>query len=199
MWSVYSLLQGFLFCLTSIDASLCILKRPEHAFPCTVSSACLTWRPRKVPVCLAPSIKLSLCVFSDTAQATFVARPREGYSTPHQSNIFCSFCFRCYHTWEDCSMTVSRPALSQCVQPALARHHFKANHSSPKRMTSWMIFSCCNTVYSFTHSWGLKAREHLRLIFHLQVSPSRRVAHPTLSLGTELWLSTIIFLLYFQS
>lgn len=145
------------------------------------------WRPREVPGCLASSTKLFSCLFSDTAQATFATRSRRGYRTPHQSNIFCSFCFRCYHMWEDCSMTISRPALLQqySAQPL--------QDITVKPITgllnTWFFewFSAAlNTVYWFTHPWGLKARGHLRLIFYLQVSPSHHLVHPTLILGAEL-------------
>lgn len=83
----------------------------------------------------------------------------------------------------DCQQTCIT-TMGQC--PTLARHYFKTNHSSPKYMVFWMIFIFCNTAYSFTHAWGLKARECLRLIFHPQVSPSHHAVHPTLVLGTEL-------------
>lgn len=145
------------------------------------------WRPREVPGCLASSTKLFSCLFSDIALATFVTRSRKGCSTPHQRNIFCNFCFRCYDMQEDCSMTISRPALSQQDSAQLLQD------ITVKPITvllnTWFFewFSAAvNTVYSFPHSWGLKARGHLRLVFYLQVSPSHHLVHPTPILGAEL-------------
>ena len=146
VWSVYCLLPAFLFCLTIIDAFLCIVQHLEHAFPMQFHQPCLIWKHREVPGCLASSIELSTCV---SRPCLLLQGQEKGYSALHQ--LFLYFLFQ--------MLSLVRRLLNDCQQtciitmgqrPALARPYFKTNHRSSKHTVFWMIFSCCNTAYSLT-------------------------------------------------